>query len=178
VRLGAEPEGRLAHVTGRVIAAAWQPSFLHGVHAAYRRLVFRLGGAHYIHEAAVDFELVDAEGERLRVHVNAAHMFASPRRELADYPATLFTARPLPPSLARVIGDRGERFAAARVVPAAESVLMPGAEVDVIGYKTETPDPAASARAGRGPPMRVALRSGRLPLIVTPRLPAEPPDEL
>jgi hypothetical protein len=178
VRLGAEPEGRLAHVTGRVLATASRPSFLHGVPAVYRRLVFRLGGTRYIHEAAVDFEVVDGDGERLRVHVNGAHLFLPPSRELADYPAALFTERPPAPSLSRVIGARGERFTHARTVLAAEWVLAPDAEVDVIGYKTETPDPTAFTRAGRGPPMRVALRSGRIPLIVTPRLPVAPADAL
>jgi hypothetical protein len=179
VRVGGATEGRLVHVAGRVIARANLPSFLHAVPSVYRRMSFRLSGTRFVHEAAVDFDLVDAAGERLRVHVAGARLFVPAPRDLADYPAALFTRPDLPPSLAAVLGPRGAEIAGRRAsVPAAEIALCAGALVDVIGYKTETPDPTAEARMGRGPPMRPALQAGRVPLIVTPAAPVEPPDTL
>jgi hypothetical protein len=48
-------------------------------------------------------------------------------------------------------------------------VLAPGALVEIIGEKTGTVDPTApSSPGGRAPPMRAAMRSGEIPLIITP----------
>jgi len=178
-RLAAESEGLLVHMSGRVSASETLPSFLHDRPAVYRRMTFRLGHRHFIHEAAVDFDIVDAAGSRLRVHVDDARLFAPPAKELADYPATLFTDRRLPPSLLPVFSTAAAQGARdAGVVPSAELVLRADAPVDIIGYKTEAIDPVAGTRIGRGPPLRVALRSGRIPLIISSPTPFEPPDTL
>jgi hypothetical protein len=167
VRLGAEPEGRLVHVSGRVSAQTTLPSFLHGVPAVYRRMTFRLGGTRFIHEAGVDFDLVDAAGVRLKVQVAGARLFVPPPAELADYPATLFTESALTRSLVYALGRNATREV--QVVPSAEVLLRPDTNLDVIGYKTEAVDPSIGSGIGRSLPMRVALRAGRIPVILTPR---------
>jgi hypothetical protein len=172
VRPGIEAQGRLIHVSGRVSAPSTLPSFLHAIPAVYRRMTFRFGHTRFLHEAAVDFDLVDGDGQRLRVHVDGARLFVPPARELADYPLGLFTGRALPASLARVLGPDGAHAAKrGKAIAAAEVVLQADTLVDVVGYKTETIDAQAGSRVGRSPPTRVALCAGRIPLIVTPRPP-------
>jgi hypothetical protein len=179
VRLANEAEGHLVHVSGRIRADKTLPSFLHRIPAVYRRMTFQLGRSRFIHEAAVDFDIVDTAGARLRVHVDSARLLVPPTRDLADYPAALFAGGAMPPSLARVLGAHAVRAARdSEAIPSAELLLEPGSFVEVIGYKTETIDPVAGARVGRAPPMRVALRSGRIPIIITSPLLVQPPDEL
>ncbi|MBC8133251.1 MAG: hypothetical protein H7X95_09755 [Deltaproteobacteria bacterium] len=180
-KIDRQAEGRLIHVSGRVSAVETLPTFLHGVPSVYRRMTFRLGHSHYVHEGAVDFDLVDDAGSRLHIHVDDARLFVPPARALADYPASLFTSRPQPPSLAAVVSAhvaRAGATAAAASIASGEVMLPVDARVDVIGYKTESIDPVAGTSVGRGPPLRVALRSGRIPVIISPHAPLEPPDGL
>jgi hypothetical protein len=168
LRLGASAEDDLVHVTGRVLAGTPLASVLHGVPGVYRRLTFRHGWRRYLHEAAVDFDLVGDDGERIRVHVAGARLLAPAARDLAEYPVAALAVRPLPPSLEPLWGPGASRLAAkGHPLPAAEVVLCAGAEVEIIGHKTRTVDPTAQS-PNREPPMRSALRSGQIPLIITP----------
>ena len=175
VRLDAATEGHLVHVAGRIAATTPFVSFLHQVPAVYRRMTFRHGWRRWLHEAAVDFDLVDASGAYIRVHVDGAHLFAPAARQLVDYPIAALTSRPLSPSLSALWGAGAAGLAArGPALAAAEIALPPGALVEIIGEKTGTVDPsAAPSPGGRAPPMRAALRSGRIPLIITPAI-AEP----
>jgi len=170
IRVGTLEEGQLAHVAGRVEAGETLRGLLHGVPGVYRRMLFRRGGR-YVHEAAVDFDVVDASGERLRVEVDEARLLIPSRKETASYPESLFAQAELPPSLRAVFAGDPPSAGTNRVVEAAEHVLQPGTAVQIIGYKTEAIDPVQGSRIGRGPPTRPALRSGRVPLLITPALP-------
>jgi hypothetical protein len=175
VRLGAEREGRLIHVVGRVATAgAGLAGLLHGVPGVCRRMTFRLGGQRYLHEAAVDFDLVDAGGERISVLVDGARLCVPPPGELVDYPPEFLDGQVLPTSLEALLRPQLTRLRArGRGLPAAESVLRVGAAVEIVGCKTERVDPTVGSAIGRKPPMRPALRSGRIPLIICPAVPPE-----
>jgi hypothetical protein len=177
VRLGAEREGRLVHLVGRVdLVGAPLAGLLHGVPGVYRRMTFRLGGRRYLHESAVDFDLVGATGERVSVLVEGARLFAPAPADLVDYPVTPFAGKP-PPSLAYLFGEQLLEPDHRGPLQAAELVLRPGDEVEIVGEKTSKVDPSAVAPIARLPPMRAALRSGRIPLIITPvRAPADEPE--
>jgi hypothetical protein len=173
VRLGAEPEGELVHLVGRIsLTRPPLRGFVFGVEGVYRRMTIRLWRRTYLHESAVDFDLVDAAGERIAVLVQGARLLVPPPRALYDCPRPMFAGQPPPPSLAALMGARpGPQVAEGRAIPAAEFVLRPGTEVEIVGYKTGKVDPSAGVGMGRSPPMRPALRSGRLPLIITPAPP-------
>ena len=175
VRLGAEREGRLTHVVGRIaVAGVSLAGLLHGVPGVYRRMTFRLGGQRYLHEAAVDFDLVDGGGERIAVLVDGARLCVPPPGELVDYPPEVLAGQALPGSLEGLLRPQLARLRArGRGLPAAESLLRPGAAVEIVGCKTERVDPTVGSAAGRRPPMRPALRSGRIPLIISPAAPPE-----
>jgi hypothetical protein len=177
VRLDAAAEGHLVHVAGRVVSASPLASVLHQVPAVYRRLTFRHRWRRWLHEAAVDFDLVDASGAHIRVLVDGAQLFAPAARQLADYPVAALATRPLSPSLQRLWGAGAAHLAAAGdSLAAAEIALPPGTRVEIIGEKTGTVDPtAAPSPGGRAPPMRASLRSGQIPLIITPA--GEAPDD-
>jgi hypothetical protein len=170
VRLGAEREGQLIHVVGRIaVARRSLQGLLHRVPGVYRRMTFRLGRQRHLHEAAVDFDLVDATGERISVLVDGARLCVPPPQELVDYPADVLAGQTLPPSLDGLIRPHLARLRErGRGLPAVESVLRAGALVDVVGCKTERVDPRVGSAVGRRPPMRPALASGRIPLIITP----------
>lgn len=170
VRVGQLEEGELAHVAGKVAAAETVSGVLHGVRGVYRRLVFRWRGRRYVHEAAVDFDVVDASGARVKIEVDDARLLLSTRKDTASYPPSLFAGPDLPPSLRAVLGD--DLRTGGRAVEAVEFVLQPGTAVQVVGYKTETVDPTLGTRVGHDVPMRSALRSGRVPLLITPAVPA------
>jgi hypothetical protein len=171
VRLGAEPEGELVHLAGRIsLSGPPLRGFLFGVEGVYRRMTLRLWHRSYLHESAVDFDLVDSAGERISVLVQGSRLLVPPPRELVDCPRPMFASQPPPPSLAALMGKHPTRqVAEGRAIPAAEFVLRPGAEVEIVGYKTGKVDPSAGSGIGRSPPMRPALRSGRIPLIITPK---------
>jgi hypothetical protein len=168
LRLGASAEDDLVHVTGRVTAVTTLTSVLHGVPGVYRRMTFRHGWRRYLHEAAMDFDLVGGDGERIRVHVSGAHLLAPASRDLAEYPTAVLASRALSPALQSLWGDDGRGLTRRdQPVPAAEVVLGAGAMVEIIGHKTRTIDPTAQS-PNREPPMRTALRSGQIPLIIAP----------
>lgn len=178
IKVGTLEEGQLAHVAGRVEASETLAGFLHGVRCVYRRMLFRWRGRRSVHEAAVDFDVVDASGARLRVEVDDARLLIPARKETAAYPESLFAQAELPASLRAAFGAERPTDTPGRVIEAAEQVLQPGTTVQIIGYKTETVDPLGGVRVGRAPPTRPALRSGRVPLLITPSLPQQADDEL
>lgn len=174
VRVGTLGEGQLAHVAGRVAAPPdTLPGFLHGIPGVYRRMVFQWERRRFVHEAAVDFDVVDATGARIKIEVDDARLLIPAMKELASYPASLFARPDPPPSLDAIIGRHRTSPATIGTVEAAEFVLPVGAPVQVIGYKTDAVDPALGTRVGHGLPMRPALRSGRVPLLITPSAPLD-----
>ena len=71
------------------------------------------------------------------------------------------------------------RSSGAMALQAAEQVLEVGAEVQVVGYKTASPDVGGAVVDYRLPPQRATLRSGPdLPLVITRVRDLErPPDD-
>lgn len=176
--LAREPDGELIHVRGRVRAYGVLPGFLHGAPAVYRRMIFVLGGTKVVHEAGVDFGLVDEAGELVTVSVARSRLLlpgGGADADRADYPdLPRFLELPLPPALER-FAERArlglERGAKAGPVSASEFLVRDGDEVEIVGYKTRVIDPTVAMRLERETPMRAALRSGReLPLLITPRV--------
>jgi hypothetical protein len=156
-------EGTLVHVRGRVRAEATLDGLLHGVPGVYRRLVFRVTGARWIHEAAVAFDVVDAHGAWIRVEPRGARLLA-PVAELMEYPAGAFTGERVTPSVAAVVAGH-----AGPIITASELVVRDGDEVELVGHKSQIAEVTGHGGSFREPPQRALLRSGNvLPLLVTP----------
>jgi hypothetical protein len=165
-RVREEAEGKVVYVRGRVRAESRLEGLLHGVPGVYRRVVFRAGGTRWIHEAAVVFDVVDENGEWLRVQPWGARLLA-PVAELMAYPASAFTGARVTPSLAAALAGRAGDPAG--IIPASELVVRDGDEVELVGHKSQTADPTGHGGGFREPPQRPLLRSGEvLPLLVTP----------
>lgn len=157
-------EGELVAVRGRVRAEGTLPGVLHGAPAVFRRLTFMMRGTRMIHEAGVDFGLVDSTGERISVQVRDARL-VTPPIELADYPARCFNGFEAPGSLRETIARA--RIGEHETVEASEQLVRDGDELRLVGYKTRSVDPSVQSRLERETPMRAALRSGRvLPLLL------------
>jgi len=168
-QLAQEPDGELYYLRGRVKARTTLPGLLDGEPAVFRRMVIDLGDSRLVHEAAVDFAVIDEQGAIALVEVAGARLVARDRSLL-----------PLPPAAReRVLGlgimtnlhkdtwsvcFPGRR----RDLPAASEVLLrDGDAVEIVGYKSRAVDPTLAARLPRDIPFRPTLRSGRaLPLLV------------
>lgn len=164
-RVHEEAEGEVVYVRGRVRAEPdlLLQGLLHGVPGVYRRVVFRVGGTRWIHEAAVPFDVVDEHGAWIRVQPHGARLLA-PVAELVDYPANVFTGPRVTRSLAAVMGGR-----MVDTVQASELVVRDGDEVELVGHKSQTADVTGHGGSFREPPQRALLRSGDvLPLLITP----------
>ena len=163
-----EADGELVHLRGRVRARQTLPALLDAAPAVYRRVIFHLDRYRpAVHEAAVDFELVDATGESITIEVEGARLLAQPGK-LSEHLEEDFLALPLPAALDRAVARRArsKRFQA---VKAAEVLLCDGDEVEVVGYKSRRVDPSVASRLERDTPMRATLRSGKnLPLVIAP----------
>jgi hypothetical protein len=152
-------DGEVVRVKGKVRADESLTGILHDTPGVFRRLVLEAGGR-WVHEAAVDFTLVDDHGKHIFVHAAAARLLVA-TQELLDYPATRFRSHGSA-RVAALVGGRG-------VVKAREWVLSDGAEVEVIGVKTMTADPEGASAGYREPPQRPTLRSSKeLPLLISP----------
>jgi hypothetical protein len=192
-RLRQEPDGELVHVRGRVRAGRHLPGvFDPSVRAVYRRLRLFLGDElpvlRWIHEAAVDFSLVDERGEAVTVQVQGARlvvadpklvrlgdcdpeverilallpMAANAHAWLARRDARVQRGKPLLRSPARGHWRGDFRLAVG------EALLRDGDEIEVVGYKSRVVDPTLAARLERDIPLRATLRSGReLPVILS-----------
>jgi hypothetical protein len=163
-RLPAEPDGELCHVRGRVRAQTTLTPLLGGAPCVYRRMVFSLGGARWVHEAAEDFFVEDAGGERVLAEVDGARLIAA-EPSLKRYKGAAAEAIvSLSPAVPSTVRDPAKRWA-----DAAEVVLREGDEVELVGYKARAVDPSVASVGFRDTPMRATLRSGReLPLLVAP----------
>lgn len=147
-------EGERVRVLARVRADALVHGALHATPGVFRRLVFTVGAAAWVHERGVDFQLVDGDARAL-VCVGGGRLVA-PQGELIEYPARCFDG------LAVDLGGR-------RSLPARELVVKDGAFVEVVGHKTTIADPSAGSANYRELPRMPALRSLRAqPLMILP----------
>ncbi|HJZ84331.1 MAG TPA: hypothetical protein VKN99_04130 [Polyangia bacterium] len=177
-RLAREADGELVHVAGRVRARETLPSVLGAEPVVYRRVVFAVDGARWVHEAARDFWIEDGSGELALVEVADAHLVVTDPHlhEVLGEDARRVHDLMLAPELR----DRTEVLLRARrrehlSISAGELVLRDGDPVEVVGYKTRTVDPTVFERLAREAPLRATLRSGReLPLLVAPGRPPPP----
>jgi hypothetical protein len=168
--LKSEADGELVHVRGRVRARETLNGFLTPERAVYRRMVFAVGAERWVHEAAVDFLLVDAAGEAVLVEVSAARLIAADarRQKLEGPQATdvLALSHGRAASLEAGLTVRQKN----RVqVTAGEVLVRDGDEIEIVGYKSRSVDPTVEARLARDTPIRTSLRGGReLPLLIAP----------
>lgn len=158
--LDARPEGELVLVRGTIEVEP--DAALRGVlidaTGVYRRMIFEAHGT-WVHEAAVDFTLVDEHGARIRIEAAGAR-WLTPRRELVTYPADRFTRDDASPKLRQLVAGH-------KAVEAIERVLPVGTQVQIVGYKTTTADAGGTARDYREAPQRATLQSGpELPLVI------------
>ena len=158
-----QAEGTRVHVRGRVKAVEVLEGVLSGTRGVFRRLIFERRGR-WVHEAAVDFELVDERGEHIHVEAAGGRLLA-PTWESMPYPKAIWTGPRISPSLA----DAVRKLALDRraEVPAVEFVLRDGDLVDVVGVKSRVVDPTGDPSLYREPPTRAAVRSAQSrPLVV------------
>ncbi len=158
--LDACPEGELVCVRGTIEVEpdAALRGLLIDAEGVYRRAIFRARGT-WVHEAAVDFTLVDEQGARIRIEAAGAR-WLTPQRELVTYPGARFGNADVPTKVRDLAGGRP-------TVEAIERVLLVGSHVQVVGYKTTTADATGTARDYRMAPQRVTLQSGEaLPLVI------------
>jgi hypothetical protein len=155
----ARAEGELVVVRGTVEVEEPLRGVLVDAEGAYRRMIFSARGS-WVHEAAVDFSLIDDAGHRILIQAAGARWLAPPR-ELMTYPATRLAHADAPP--------RARQLAAGRdTIEAAEQVLQQGERVQIVGYKTASTDVTGEIVDYRSPPQRATLRSGpELPLVIT-----------
>jgi hypothetical protein len=156
----ARPEGELVLVRGTidVDADAALRGLLVEVDGVYRRLVVEARGS-WVHEAAVDFTLVDERGARIRIEAAGARWLTQ-HPELVTYPAARLVRDDAPAKLRELVAGRP-------TVEAIERVLPIGAQVQIVGYKTTTADATGTSRDYRVPPQRATLQSGpELPLVI------------
>lgn len=156
--LEARAEGELVVVRGTIDVEAPLRGALIDAPGVYRRMIFNARGT-WVHEAAVDFALIDEHGHRILIEAAGARWLV-PRREAVTYPARRFADDAVPPRVRQLVGDRA-------TVEAHERVLAPGAAVQIVGYKTASADRSGAFTDYRLPPQRATLRSGPdLPLVI------------
>lgn len=166
--VGRREEGELVVVRGTIAPARetiGEPVTLTGVvrdrPGVYRRLIFEPGRA-WVHEAAVDFALVDERGHRVLVQAGGARWLV-PTPELVTYPAWRFDHDLVPARVRELVRASGRP-----AIEAVERILPVGARVQVVGYKTQSADVSGDVMGYREAPQRATLRSGpTLPLVIT-----------
>lgn len=175
-RLAQRADGELVHVRGRVRAREQIDGLVTPARGVFRRVVMHFGELRVVHEAAVDFVLVDENGESIIVQVEGARIVA-PTGKLEQWPGTApevarALALPLPKETRRWQEKRTKKLAKGKKpakMRASEYLLRDGDEVEVVGYKNRTVDVTVEERLARDTPLRATLRSGReLPLILSP----------
>jgi hypothetical protein len=155
----AHAEGELVVVRGTVEAEKPLRGILVDATGIYRRLEFAARRT-WVHEAAVDFSLIDDAGERILVEAAGARWLV-PSREKVTYPAERFTGAQVPPSVRALAAGRTS-------IEAFEQVLGVGERVQIVGYKSTSADVSGDVIDYRLPPQRATLRSGpELPLVIT-----------
>lgn len=157
--LSARTEGELVVVRGKVACESPLTGVLIDAEGVYRRMVFEPNGK-WVHEAAVDFTLIDDKGAHIIIQ-SAGARWMVPQRELVTYPGARFSSDRAPREVSRLVGARA-------TIEAYEQVLAVGTEVQVVGYKTASADVSGEVVDYRMPPQRATLRSGDdLPLVIT-----------
>ncbi|MDQ3341089.1 MAG: hypothetical protein M4D80_38520 [Myxococcota bacterium] len=152
-------EGELVVVRGTVEADEALRGVLIDAEGVYRRMIFRARGT-WVHEAAVDFTLVDARGARIRIEAGGAR-WMTPHKELVEYPSSRFAGAELSSKVKQLAAGKDS-------IEAIERVLPVGAAVQIVGYKTTSADATGVAREYREAPQRATLRSGtELPLVIS-----------
>jgi hypothetical protein len=172
-----QADGDLVHVRGRVRARQHLTGVLDAsAQAVYRRVLMQFGEVRVVHEAAVDFEMVDDRGESIIVETEGARIVA-PELKLRQLPylapeTDRMLALPLPDKTRPWQALRAKKLARGKNPPmanAAEYLLREGDEVEVVGFKNRTVDVTVESRLARDTPLRATLRAGReLPLILSP----------
>ena len=172
-RLSNQEDGELVHVRGRVRASAMVQGLVAPASGVYRRTRAAFGEVQVIDEEAVDFQLVDEQGNAIGIEVEGARLLVHDRKLAAvEDPERLFplattpTAQRVVQRYQALVG-RGKR----RALPAfqaSEVMLRPGDVVEAVGYKSRKVDPTVVDRMTRETPMRATLRAGKdLPLILS-----------
>ncbi|HZS36524.1 MAG TPA: hypothetical protein VFF06_06850 [Polyangia bacterium] len=165
--LKSEADGELVHVRGRVRARETLRGFLTPETAVYRRMVFAIGNERWVHEAAVDFLIVDGGGEAVLVEVTGARLVAADakRKKLEGAQAGEVLALSLgTPRLEAGLTIKEKNRAA---ITAGEVLVRDGDEIEIVGYKSRSVDLTVEARLMRDTPIRTSLRAGReLPLLI------------
>jgi hypothetical protein len=157
--LSARKNGELVLVRGKIACESPMPALLVNAECVYRRLIFK-AGKKWVHEAAVDFSLVDEAGKIVRVQAAGARWLHA-EREPVCYPERLFLSDKVPHSVQ-------ERVRGHEIIEAYEHVLTVGTEVQVVGYKTASADVGGEMVDYRLPPQRATLESGDdLPLVIS-----------
>jgi len=155
----ARPEGDLVVVRGTIEAEATLRGLLVDAPGVYRRLTVSAHGT-WIHEAAVDFTLVDDQGDRIMIQAAGARWLVPPRERIT-YPAARLGGDHVPHRLRMLAATRTE-------IEASERVLEVGTAVQIVGYKTTSADISGDVVGYRLPPQRATLCSGpELPLVIT-----------
>lgn len=157
--LSARAEGELVVVRGKVACESPLTGVLVDVEGVYRRMIFEPAGK-WVHEAAIDFTLIDDKGAHIIIQSAGARWIVPPR-ELVTYPGARFSSDRAPREVSQLAGTRP-------TIEAYERVLAIGTEVQVVGYKTASADVSGEVAGYRMPPQRATLRSGEdLPLVIT-----------
>lgn len=171
-RLSNQEDGELVHVRGRVRATNRVSSVVSAEEGVYRRTRVVFDDVQVIDEEAVDFQLVDEEGNAIGIEVENARLLVQDEKpEPASDIERFFPMAQDPASLHavnryRARKEMGQRFHLA--VAAAEVMLSPGDLVEAVGYKSRRVDPTLVDRLARETPMRATLRGGKdLPLILS-----------
>lgn len=155
----ARGEGELVAVRGTIEATETLPGVLLETEGVYRRMIFKSRGT-WVHEAAVDFALLDDEGNRILIEAAGARWIV-PSKETLLYPGTRFAGADVPPRVRELTAGKES-------VEAFERVLPPGTRVQIVGYKTASTDVTGKFSDYRLPPQRATLRSGPdLPLVIS-----------
>jgi hypothetical protein len=171
-RLKHEADGELVHVKGRVKARQRLTGMLGG-EGVYRRLLINIGEQKVVHEAAVDFHLVDESGEMILVQTAGARLIAQEpdKKPLTGDVVGLVKSLSLPPKAQAAAGEWEFRFKtgkSTRAVSGGEVLISDGQEVEIVGYKSRTVDPTIVERLERETPLRATLRGGKeLPLLIS-----------
>lgn len=153
-------EGELVVLEGIIEAEQTIGGVITDAQGVYRRMIFDPKGAKYVYEAAVDFALVDDQGNRILIEASGAR-WMTPLRELVAYPRARFDQPETPAPVKGLLRAKP-------LIEAIEDVLVPGIRVQVVGYKTASADVTGRVVDYRLPPQRATLRSGpALPLVIT-----------
>jgi hypothetical protein len=156
--LGDREEGELVVVRGIIDCDRPLSGVLVESDGVFRRMIFKSRGT-WVHEAAINFSLIDESGERILIQAGGARWLV-PNRETFTYPGTRFAQSSMPGRVREITAGKSD-------VEAFEQVLGVGERVQIVGYKTTSPDVTGGEQGYRLPPQRATLRSGPdLPLIL------------